>query len=83
MVAFSSPDFYEARIISGKLENAGITTNSTNTTNIGILADGFMDTALGRTIFRYPIKIFVPAFQYLEAQKIISDDPVVDDNIIC
>jgi hypothetical protein len=78
-VIFSSTDYFEAEIIRGKLDSAGITTHSTNTTNIGVLADGFMDNALGRTIFRYPIKIFVPADQYLSAKEILSEGPAADD----
>lgn len=50
-----------------------------NTTNIGVLADGFMDNALGRTIFKYPIKIFVPADQFLTAQEILSDISSIDE----
>ncbi len=78
-VIFSSPDFYEAQIVRGRLESAGITTNSMNTTNIGVLADGFMDNALGRTIFKYPVKVFVPADQFLNAQGILSDITSVDE----
>ena len=73
-VVFSSTDFYESQIVRGKLESAGINTNALNTTNIGIMADGFMDNSLGRTIFKYPIKIFVPASQYLEALKIVNEE---------
>lgn len=80
-VVFSTPDFYESQIVRGKLENAGITTNSANTTNIGVLADGFMDNALGRTVFKYPIKIFVPADQYLEAQKIVNEEFLKNDEL--
>lgn len=78
-VVFSTSDFYEAQIVKGKLENAGIVTLSKNTTNIGVLADGFMDTTLGRTIFKYPIKIFVPADKFLEAQNIVKEDFSADD----
>ncbi len=73
-VVFSSNDFYESQIVRGKLESAGINTNALNTTNIGVMADGFMDNALGRTIFKYPIKIFVPANQYLEALTIVNEE---------
>lgn len=73
-VVFSSNDFYESQIVCGKLESAGINTNALNTTNIGVMADGFMDNALGRTIFKYPIKIFVPANQYLEALTIVNEE---------
>ena len=73
-VVFSSTDFYESQIVRGKLESAGINTNALNTTNIGVMADGFMDNSLGRTIFKYPIKIFVPASQYLEAKECLSDN---------
>ncbi len=74
VVVFSSPDFFEAKFVSGKLESAGITTNSFNTMNISVLADGFIDNALGRTIFRYPVKVFVPAHQFLDAQKILAEE---------
>ena len=76
---FSSADFYEAEIVRGSLESAGITIHSTNTTNIGVMADGFMDNALGRTIFKYPIKLYVPADQYLSAQQILSEDHSSDE----
>lgn len=76
---FSSSDFYEAEIVRGSLESAGITIHSTNTTNIGVMADGFMDNALGRTIFKYPIKLFVPSDQYLTAQQILSEDHSSDE----
>ena len=79
-VVFSSHDFYEAEIVRGSLQSAGITTNAANTTNIGVLADGFMDNALGRTIFKYPIKIFVPADQFLEAQRILNENPDTEVN---
>ena len=77
-VIFTSTDYYEAEIVRGRLVSAGFTTHSTNTTNIGVLADGFMDNALGRTIFKYPIKVFVPAHQYLSAQKLLSEEPEPD-----
>lgn len=70
---FKSADFYEAQIIRGKLESAGITTNPLNTTNPGFLADGMIESAIGRAILRYPIKIFVPIDQFLEAEEILSD----------
>ena len=78
-VIFKSSDFYEAEIVRGKLQSAGMTTHSTNTTNIGVLADGFMDNTLGRIIFKYPIKVFVPADQYLTAQKILSGNSSIDE----
>ncbi|MBP9211947.1 MAG: zinc ribbon domain-containing protein [Bacteroidetes bacterium] len=77
-VVFTSSDFYEAEIIRGSLQSAGFTTHSANTTNIGVMADGFMDNALGRTIFKYPIKIFVPADQYLAAQEFLAQDHTGD-----
>ncbi|MFA5832675.1 MAG: zinc ribbon domain-containing protein [Bacteroidota bacterium] len=78
-VIFSSHDYYEAEMIRGRLQSAGITAHSTNTTNIGVLADGFMDNALGRTIFKYPIKVFVPADQYLSAQNILAENNPPDE----
>ncbi len=69
-----SSDYMEAEIIRGKLESAGITTNRRNTGNIATIADGFIDNALGRTIFKYPIKIFVPSNRYLEAVKIVNEN---------
>jgi hypothetical protein len=73
-------DYMEAEIFRGKLESAGIATNPRNTGNIATLADGFIDNALGRTIFKYPIKIYVPSNQYLEAVKIV-DEKFSDDEI--
>ncbi|MDD8019200.1 MAG: zinc ribbon domain-containing protein [Bacteroidota bacterium] len=73
-LVFKSSDYIEAEIIHGKLESAGITTNRRNTGNIATLADGFIDNALGRTIFKYPIKIFVPSNHYLEAIKIVNEN---------
>ena len=74
-----SPDYMKAEIIRGKLESAGIPTNPRNTGNIATLADGFIDNALGRTIFKYPIKIFVPASHYLEAQNIVKEEFPADE----
>lgn len=70
---FKSVDFYEAQIIRGKLDSAGITTNPVNTTNPGFLADGMIESTIGRTLLQYPIKIFVPVDQYLEAAEILSE----------
>jgi hypothetical protein len=74
-VIFSSADFYEAEIVRGRLMSAGFTVHSANTTNIGVMADGFMDNALGRIIFKYPIKVYVPAEQFLKAQELLSETP--------
>ncbi|KAB2925743.1 MAG: hypothetical protein F9K22_02260 [Bacteroidetes bacterium] len=68
----TSPDYMEAEIVRGKLESHGITTNPRNTGNIATLADGFIDNALGRTIFKYPLKIFVPVEQYFDAMEVIA-----------
>ncbi len=76
---FKSSDFYEAQIIRGKLESAGITTNPLNTTNPGFIADGMIESAIGRSLLRYPIKIFVPLDQFLEAEEILSDSEPGDD----
>ncbi len=78
-MVFSTSDFYEAEIIRGRLENGGITVASTNSMNIGLLAEGFMDNSLGRTIFKYPIKVFVPAHQFEEAQRILSEENSIDE----
>lgn len=74
-VIYTTYDIYDAEIIRGRLQSAGITTHAINTTNIGMLADGFIDFSLGRTIFKYPVKLFVPADQYLTAKKILSETP--------
>jgi hypothetical protein len=79
-VVFSSPDIFEAEIIRGRLESGGFVTNVTNSTNIGYLSDGIMDNALGRIIFKYPIKIFVPADQYLNAQAFLSTEQAADES---
>lgn len=71
----STADFYEAEIVRGRLESGGFTPHSTRTGNIGVMADGFMDNALGRTIFKYPIKLFVPADQFLAAQEFLAQPP--------
>ena len=73
-VVFTSTDFYEAQIVRGLLEQNGITVQGTNTTNIGVMADGFMDNALGRTIFKYPIKLYVPASDFLAAQEVLRNE---------
>lgn len=73
-LAFKTGDYIEAEIIRGKLENAGIKTNPKNTTNIAMMAEGFIDNALGRTIFKYPIKIFVPTEQYFDAIEVINEN---------
>jgi methionyl-tRNA synthetase len=78
-VLFSTADFYEAEIVRGRLQSAGFVTHAANTTNIGVMADGFMDTSLGRTIFKYPIKIFVPADQHLAAQEFLATTPAPDE----
>ena len=66
-------DFYEAQVMRGKLESAGIQTNPMNMTNPGFIADGMIESAIGRTLLRYPIKIFVPINEYTEATEIIAD----------
>ena len=78
-VAFQSYDYYEANIVRGKLENAGITVNPRNNTSIGFIADGFIDSSIGRSILRYPVKVFVPLDQYLDAVKILKEElPLVE-----
>ena len=72
-VAYQSVDYYEANIIRGKLESAGISVNPRNNTSIGFIADGIIDSAIGRSILRYPVKVFVPLDQYLDAQEVIAD----------
>lgn len=78
-VAFQSMDYYEANLVKGKLENAGITLAPRNNMGIGFVADGFIETAIGRTILRYPVKIFVPIDQYLEAVEIVSESPATEE----
>lgn len=73
-VVFQSTDYYEANIIRGKLESAGITVNPRNNTSIGFIADGFIESAIGRTILRYPVKIFVPLDQYLIADEVLKEE---------
>lgn len=73
-MVFKTGDYMEAEIMRGKIENAGIKTNPKNTTNIGMMADGFIDNALGRTIFKYPIKIFVPVENYFDALNVVQED---------
>jgi hypothetical protein len=79
-VIFTSADFYEAAIVRGRLESGGFVTNTANATNIGYMSDGIMDNALGRIIFKYPIKIFVPADQYLNAQEFLSTQHSPDES---
>lgn len=76
---FKTGDYIEAEIIRGKLESAGISTNPRNVGNIATLADGFIDNTLGRTIFKYPVKIFVPTEQYFEALSIVLEHHPSDD----
>jgi hypothetical protein len=73
-VAFQSVDYYEANIVRGKLESAGITVNPRNNTSIGFIADGFIEGPIGRSILKYPVKVFVPLDQYLEAVEIVRDE---------
>ena len=73
-VAFQSVDYYEANIVRGKLESAGITVNPRNNTSIGFIADGFIESAIGRSILRYPVKVFVPLDQYLAAVEIVKEE---------
>jgi hypothetical protein len=74
VVAFQSVDYFEANIVRGKLESAGITVNPRNNTSIGFIADGFIESAIGRSILRYPVKVFVPLDQYLQAVEVIKDE---------
>ncbi len=73
-VAFQSVDYYEANIVRGKLESAGVTVNPRNNTSIGFIADGFIESAIGRSILKYPVKVFVPLDQYLDALEVIKDE---------
>jgi hypothetical protein len=73
-LAFQSTDYYEANLVRGKLENAGITVSPRNNNGIGFIADGFIETAIGRTILKYPVKVFVPIQQYLEAFEIVKEE---------
>ncbi len=73
-VAFQSFDYYEANIVRGKLESAGITVNPRNNASIGFLADGFFEGPIGRTILKYPVKVFVPLDQYLKAVEIVQEE---------
>lgn len=73
-MVYKTGDFMEAEIMRGKIENEGIKTNPKNTANIAMMADGFIDNALGRTIFKYPIKIFVPVDRYFDALKVVHED---------
>ncbi len=70
---FKTGDYIEAEIVRGTLVNAGIPTNPRNTGNIATLADGFIDNMLGRTIFKYPVKLFVPADRYFDALSIVLE----------
>jgi hypothetical protein len=73
-VAFQSFDFYEGNIVRGKLESAGITVNPRNNSSIGFIADGFIEGAIGRSILKYPLKVFVPLDQYLKAVEIVKEE---------
>ena len=73
-VAFQSVDFYEANIVRGKLESAGVTVNPRNNASIGFIADGFMEGPIGRSILKYPVKVFVPLDQYLKAIEVVAED---------
>jgi len=79
-VIFLTADIYEAEIIRTRLESGGFANHSTNTMNIGLLSDGIMDNPLGRIIFKYPIKIFVPADTYLAAQEFLSTQFPADES---
>ena len=72
-LVFQSTDFYLAQIIRGKLESAGVTVNPTNTTNPGFMADGMIESAIGRALLRYPIKVYVPLDEYLAAAAVLTD----------
>ena len=73
-VAFQSVDYYEANIVRGKLESAGITVNPRNNASIGFIADGFIEGPIGRSILKYPVKVFVPLDQYLTAIEIVKEE---------
>jgi len=73
-VAFQSVDYYEANIVRGKLESAGITVNPRNNASIGFIADGFIEGPIGRSILKYPVKVFVPLDQYLNAIEIVKEE---------
>ncbi len=72
-LVFQSTDFYEAQLVRGKLVNAGITVNPQNTINAGFLMDGAMDSRFGRSILKYPVKLFVPQYEYLDAMDVLQD----------
>ena len=73
-LVFQSADFYEAQFVRGKLVNAGITVNPQNTMNAGFLMDGAMDSRFGRSILKYPVKLFVPQYEYLDAMEVMQDN---------
>jgi hypothetical protein len=73
-VAFQSVDYYEANIVRGKLESGGITVNPRNNASIGFIADGFIEGPIGRPILKYPVKVFVPLDQYLDAIEIVKEE---------
>ncbi len=73
-VAFQSFDYYEANIVRGKLESAGMTVNPRNNASIGFIADGFIEGPIGRSILKYPVKVFVPLDQYLKAVEIVKEE---------
>lgn len=73
-VAFQSVDYYEANIVRGKLESSGITVNPRNNASIGFIADGFIEGPIGRSILKYPVKVFVPLDQYLNAIEIVKEE---------
>jgi len=73
-VAFQSVDYYEANIVRGKLESAGVTVNPRNNASIGFIADGFIEGPIGRSILKYPVKVFVPLDQYLTAIEIVTEE---------
>ena len=77
-VAFKSYDYYEANIVRGKLESSGITVTPRNNAGIGFLADGFIETAIGRTILKYPVKVFVPLDQYLDAISVVNEQSTLE-----
>ncbi|HTR82516.1 MAG TPA: zinc ribbon domain-containing protein [Bacteroidota bacterium] len=79
-VAFQSFDYYEANIVRGKLESAGMTVNPRNNESLGFLADGFMESVIGRSILKYPVKVFVPFDQYLEAIEIVKHEFPPDES---
>jgi hypothetical protein len=72
-VVFQSMDYFEAHIMQGKLESREMKTSLRNFHGIGFIVGGFMESAIGRTLLKYPVKIFVGIDQYREAMEIVND----------